>query len=156
MGSDPTYLIGLDWGTTSLRAYRIAKDGTILEERGGGRGIMQVVNGDFASALRDCCGDWLAAHPATQVVASGMIGSKQGWTEAPYCPCPASAAALAALLKEKDRMRGKRVGVILTGGNIDMPKFASALKGETPRERCGRATPRPGPDGPPQSSRWRQ
>lgn len=46
----------------------------------------------------------------------------------------AGAASLAALLKEKDRMRGKRVGVILSGGNIDMPKFAAVLEGQTPRD----------------------
>ena len=45
----------------------------------------------------------------------------------------AGAASLAALLKEKDRMRGKRVGVILSGGNIDMPMFAEVLRGETPK-----------------------
>ena len=45
----------------------------------------------------------------------------------------AGAASLAALLKEKDRMRGKRVGVILSGGNIDMPMFAEVLRGGTPK-----------------------
>ena len=46
----------------------------------------------------------------------------------------AGAAPLAALLKEKPRMQGKRVGVILSGGNIDMPKFAAVLRGETPKD----------------------
>jgi len=45
----------------------------------------------------------------------------------------AGAAPLAALIHEKDRMRGKRVGVILSGGNIDMPLYAAVLKGETPK-----------------------
>lgn len=44
----------------------------------------------------------------------------------------AGAAPLAALLKEKDRYAGKRAGLILTGGNIDMPTFAQILRGETP------------------------
>lgn len=44
----------------------------------------------------------------------------------------AGAAALAALLKEKDRYAGKRVGLILTGGNIDMPAFGQILRGQTP------------------------
>jgi threonine dehydratase len=44
----------------------------------------------------------------------------------------AGAASLAALLRERDKMRGKRVGVILSGGNIDMPKFAEVLQGRTP------------------------
>ena len=44
----------------------------------------------------------------------------------------AGAAPLAALMQERDAMKGKRVGVILSGGNIDMPKFAEALEGRTP------------------------
>jgi len=44
----------------------------------------------------------------------------------------AGAAPLAALLKEKARYAGKRAGLILTGGNIDMPLLAQVLRGETP------------------------
>ena len=44
----------------------------------------------------------------------------------------AGAASLAALLKERNRYAGKRAGVILSGGNIDMPVFAQVLRGETP------------------------
>ena len=39
------------------------------------------------------------------------------------------AAALAALLAEREQMRGRRVGVVLTGGNVDMPAFARVLAG---------------------------
>jgi threonine dehydratase len=45
----------------------------------------------------------------------------------------AGAGALAALVKEKDRMDGKTVGVILSGGNIDAPRFAALLNGNTPK-----------------------
>jgi threonine dehydratase len=44
----------------------------------------------------------------------------------------AGAAPLAALLKEKARYAGKRAGLILTGGNIDMPLLAQVLRGDTP------------------------
>jgi threonine dehydratase len=44
----------------------------------------------------------------------------------------AGAAPLAALLKERGRFAGKRAGLILSGGNIDMPVFAQILRGETP------------------------
>jgi threonine dehydratase len=44
----------------------------------------------------------------------------------------AGAAPLAALLKEKARYAGKRAGLILTGGNIDMPVFTRVLRGKTP------------------------
>jgi threonine dehydratase len=44
----------------------------------------------------------------------------------------AGAAALAGLLQERARMAGKRVGVILTGSNIDRAVFSRILAGETP------------------------
>jgi len=40
----------------------------------------------------------------------------------------AGAAALAALLKEKQAMRGKRVAVVLSGGNIDRELYLEALQ----------------------------
>ena len=44
----------------------------------------------------------------------------------------AGAAALAALMKEQAQMKGRRVGLILSGGNIDSIKFAQVLQGRTP------------------------
>lgn len=44
----------------------------------------------------------------------------------------AGAAALAALMQEAPRQRGRRVAVILSGGNIDAPKLAEVLAGRTP------------------------
>lgn len=44
----------------------------------------------------------------------------------------AGAAPLAALMQEKERMQGKRVGVILCGGNIDTGKFITVMQGGTP------------------------
>jgi len=42
----------------------------------------------------------------------------------------AGAGPLAALLKERAAMQGKRVAVILSGGNIDRPLYASVLNGD--------------------------
>ena len=44
----------------------------------------------------------------------------------------AGAAPLAGLLQERDRMAGKRVAVILCGGNIDRPMFQDVMAGRTP------------------------
>ena len=44
----------------------------------------------------------------------------------------AGAAPLAALAQEKARMAGKRVGVILCGGNIDTDKLITVMQGGTP------------------------
>jgi 2-dehydro-3-deoxygalactonokinase len=86
-------LIAVDWGTSSLRAARIASDGSVLEERSSDRGILSVPAGGFPAVLQQTCGDWLALPQALCLV-SGMAGSRQGWHEAPYCACPADRAAL--------------------------------------------------------------
>lgn len=45
----------------------------------------------------------------------------------------AGAAPLAALMQERDRTHGKRVALVLSGGNIDREVFAEVLAGGTPR-----------------------
>jgi 2-dehydro-3-deoxygalactonokinase len=92
-------MIGVDWGTTSFRAFRIALDGTIRDRRAGMRGIVHVPDARFGDTLRDEIGPWLAAGE-NHVLLSGMIGSRQGWKEAPYLPCPAGAPQVAAALVE--------------------------------------------------------
>ena len=47
------------------------------------------------------------------------------WTDTHNLAEGAGAAPLAAALQEKDRLRGKRVGVVLSGGNIDLALFQS-------------------------------
>ena len=44
----------------------------------------------------------------------------------------AGAASLAALIQERDRMSGRKVGIVVTGGNIDAAVYRSILAGETP------------------------
>jgi len=39
----------------------------------------------------------------------------------------AGAAPLAALLKERERMRGRKVGLVLSGGNVDLPFFRQLM-----------------------------
>ena len=90
-------MIGVDWGTTSLRAYRIAADGRMQARREEAGGIRAVAAEGFSAALRAVVGDWLAAGES-RVLLSGMVGSRQGWVEAPYLPCPAGATDLAAAL----------------------------------------------------------
>lgn len=47
----------------------------------------------------------------------------------------AGAAPFAALMAERRAMAGKRVAVILCGGNIDHDWMAEILSGATPRPR---------------------
>ena len=45
----------------------------------------------------------------------------------------AGAAAFAALTKERERLKGKRAAVIVSGQNIDRPWMATVLNGGTPQ-----------------------
>jgi 2-dehydro-3-deoxygalactonokinase len=88
-----TALIAVDWGTTSARAYRVDASGAIQDARHVALGILQVRDNAFAAALMTLLGDW--AGEAVPRLACGMIGSRQGWLEAPYADCPATLDALA-------------------------------------------------------------
>ena len=44
----------------------------------------------------------------------------------------AGAAPLAALLENRTRFAGRRIGLVLSGGNIDRPAYAQILAGRTP------------------------
>ncbi len=86
-------LIAIDWGTSSLRGARLGTTGQVLESREFARGILTVPPGQFEAVFHEHFGDWMQAPNALCLI-SGMAGSRQGWQEAPYCPCPAGFAEL--------------------------------------------------------------
>jgi len=81
-------LIALDWGTSNLRASLLDGAGASIDTRSAPGGVMAVQGGRFAEALLALCGDWITRFDCP-LIASGMVGSRQGWKEAPYLPCPA-------------------------------------------------------------------
>ncbi|MGH7118083.1 MAG: 2-dehydro-3-deoxygalactonokinase [Acetobacteraceae bacterium] len=87
-------MIGVDWGTSNFRAYLLAVDGAILERRAAPRGILQVEAGKFAETLSAEVGDWVA-RGEERILLCGMVGSRQGWRETAYVPCPAGIKELA-------------------------------------------------------------
>jgi 2-dehydro-3-deoxygalactonokinase len=104
--------IALDWGTSSLRVARIAADGHVLAEHQSPQGILNVPAGGFPQVFADAI-EPLAPEAGTLCLASGMVGSRQGWIEAPYCPCPAGFDALAARIAwVSDAPHGLRVGIV--------------------------------------------
>ena len=88
-------LIGIDWGTSSLRAFLIARDGQILDQVASPQGIMHT--DDYAGVFHALVQPWLATG-TLPIIASGMITSRNGWVETPYVDVPAGAEALAAAL----------------------------------------------------------
>jgi len=91
-------LIAIDWGTTRARAYRLDAAGRVLGSRSEPLGIRQLGGLSYPDALARLLGDW--RHDAVPRIACGMVGSRQGWREAPYVECPASLARLSRGLVE--------------------------------------------------------
>jgi 2-dehydro-3-deoxygalactonokinase len=134
-------MIGIDWGTSSLRAYRMALDGSVTDRVDRPGGILTVPSGGFPAALADAVGPWLAAGER-KVLLCGMVGSRQGWVEAPYLRCPAGPEEIAAAtipipfegaelrlvpgLTTEDRdgvpdvMRGEETKLVALAGQIGM------------------------------------
>ncbi len=106
--ADPAAVL-VDWGTSNFRAWAIVADGAVIERRTAALGIMQVAQGGFPAALADQVGAWRTADPALPVLMSGMVGSRQGWHEAPYADCPAGIADLAQAVVEVPGATGVRI-----------------------------------------------
>src|SRR5579863_1189429 len=121
-------MIGVDWGTTSFRAFRITQDGSIRDRRTALRGILNIQNSKFADSLREEIGPWLAAGE-NHVLLSGMIGSRQGWKEAPYVACPAGAPEIAASLVEIEFDWGQ-VKLVPGLSGTDEAGVAEVMRGE--------------------------
>lgn len=121
-------LLAIDWGTSSLRGARIAADGQVLDERSFARGIMTVQPGGFETVLNECFGDWRLDGQLTLV--SGMAGSRQGWLEAPYCPCPAGFAELGAQLAWPQNARTPGRLAIVPGLSCDDGGVPDVMRGE--------------------------
>lgn len=107
-------LIGLDWGSSSLRATLISAQGQVLSSRQSAQGASTLAGGPaaFCAALDALIADWMTAHPALPLLACGMVGSQHGWREAPYAPCPCDPAALAAQLVAVEIGSGRRLLIV--------------------------------------------
>jgi threonine dehydratase len=90
-------------------ACRVPHEAALAVISGGAKRIVRVREDEIAEAMR-------ALYEDTHNIAEG-----------------AGAAGLAALLQERERMRGKRVGLVLSGGNIDREMLAEVLAGRTPQ-----------------------
>lgn len=89
-------LIGLDWGSTSLRAWLYDATGAVLDERRAELGVNRLPTGaggvrEFEPAFEQVCGPWLRTVPdvpAVPVIAAGMVGADHGWLPTRYRPLP--------------------------------------------------------------------
>ncbi len=117
-------LIAFDWGTTHVRAALLDRTGMALEERRGKSGVGQVDENGYRAIFDDLTRGW----PLVPALACGMVGSRQGWLEAPYIACPAGLDGLADGLARIDL--SERVLAIVPGLKVDQPNQKDVMRGE--------------------------
>lgn len=80
--------IAVDWGTSNLRAWAMGPQGP-TDEATSDDGMGKLAREDFEPALLRLIAPWRGTG-RLRVICCGMVGSRQGWFEAPYraTPCP--------------------------------------------------------------------
>ncbi|MEM8730215.1 MAG: 2-dehydro-3-deoxygalactonokinase [Pseudomonadota bacterium] len=127
-GESGAALIGVDWGTSSLRAFLVDGTGQVLDRVSSSEGIMQVAEQPFEAILDRHIGPWLADQPVP-VLASGMITSRNGWVETPYATLPLDASELARVLVAHRTGSGLDVHFV-TGATVDHAAGPDVMRGE--------------------------
>ncbi|AMJ62329.1 2-dehydro-3-deoxygalactonokinase [Bosea sp. PAMC 26642] len=92
----PHPLIALDWGTTRARAFLISEQGKVLGRHVAEQGIQSIPPGGFPAAFEAIAGEFRRARADARIVLAGMVGSRNGWVEAPYVACPAAPGEIVA------------------------------------------------------------
>lgn len=87
--------VAVDWGTSNVRAWGMAADGSTTFTSASGRGMGRLSAEEYPAVLADL----LRAGPErtggpVEVLICGMAGAKQGWSEAPYLDLPADLGGL--------------------------------------------------------------
>ena len=102
-------------------AYRSFKAGSIIADD-----APTTIADGLKVPLKDLTWHFVKNHVADIVTVSEteiVDAMKLIWKHLKVIAEPSSAVALAAVLKQKPLFAGKRVGVILTGGNVDLDKL---------------------------------
>lgn len=108
--------IAVDWGTSHLRAWLMTADDKVIERRQSNDGMAGLTPSEFPTTLAKLIGDF-----SGPIIACGMVGSRQGWAEAPYSlvPCAPPSAREAT-----------RVGQVHILPGVKQTQPAEVMRGE--------------------------
>jgi 2-dehydro-3-deoxygalactonokinase len=90
------HLIGINWGSSNFRAYRIDRAGAIVDSIEDPSGIASLGRDGMIRRVSGVAERW---PDVERIYACGMIGSNIGWTDAGYVECPVALAGLADALR---------------------------------------------------------
>jgi 2-dehydro-3-deoxygalactonokinase len=123
------HCIVLDWGTSSLRAYVLCGEGNIQAEHRSDLGILK--SQDFLATLESICKPWDAVYGKLPCLASGMIGSKQGWVDAGYLSTPSGFDSLASAAKDISNLANRKLWIMPGLRHVDsLTQTSDVMRGE--------------------------
>jgi 2-dehydro-3-deoxygalactonokinase len=123
------HCIAIDWGTSSLRAYVLSTEGNVLAEHRSDLGILK--SQDFRATLESVCRPWDALYGLIPCLASGMIGSKQGWVDAGYLNTPSGFESVAANAKNVSVLAKRKLWIMPGLRHIDpATQTSDVMRGE--------------------------
>jgi threonine dehydratase len=108
-------------------AYRSLQSGKIEQAQSQtiADGLLTTLGDKTFPIIKEFVSEVITVTDAQIVEAMRMVWERMKIIIEPSCAVP-----LAALLKEKERFRGQRVGIILTGGNVDLEKVLGLMTGQ--------------------------
>lgn len=119
--------IAVDWGTSHLRLWKMARSGAVLGRLDSDQGMGKLAPEAFEPVLLDLLKGDLPAEGHLSVVCCGMVGSRQGWAEAGYLAVPTAPPGIAQATYV--HCHGGRLSVhILPGLSQQAP--ADVMRGE--------------------------
>jgi 2-dehydro-3-deoxygalactonokinase len=105
-----TQWVAVDWGTSNVRAWGIAADGSQTFSAEADKGMGRIARADYPAVL----GELIAGRYAEgTIIVCGMAGARQGWVEAPYRETPADLYTLSAgAVSPPDSRKGYDVHIL--------------------------------------------
>jgi len=139
-----TEWVAMDWGTSNVRAWGIAADGSQTFAVSSDKGMGRIARADFPNVLNELVGPEVVGK--AEIVICGMAGARQGWREAPYLETPANLHGLLSRSVQPEGADSRFASRILPGVCQRQAGHEDVMRGEE-TQLLGLLALRPGFEG---------
>lgn len=88
--------IGVDWGTSNVRAWHMGGSGEVLGSAASDKGMGKISKADYPGVLKSLLDQFGTTDLPSDIIVCGMAGARQGWREAAYLEVPTKLSGFAA------------------------------------------------------------
>lgn len=128
--TERVHWVAVDWGTSNLRGWGIAADGSTVFEKASAKGMGKLTREQFPTALAELLeGVTSSRSGQLEVLICGMAGARQGWLEAPYLQAPTDLRGLIAGAVRPD-MDGSNIAPAILPGICQKAGADDVMRGE--------------------------